>query len=94
LDILLTIFGLPALAATVTALLIALVCRRGLPLQLGQRLLPLAAAAGFFLGYVLLPRDWAPLLPQHSWHWLPYLAIAAAVAAAAGPPPRTGTFTT
>jgi len=36
------------------------------------------AAAGMMLGYVLLP-DWAPLTPERHWHWLAYLAAAAAV---------------
>jgi hypothetical protein len=90
-DLLATIFGLPAIAAAAMALTTALVIPRVLPSALAQRAaLPLAKAAAFFAGYALLPRDWAPLVPQHSWHWLPYLALAAAVAAAAWPSTTAG----
>ena len=36
------------------------------------------SAAGFFVGYALLP-DWAPLTPRLYWHWLPYVACATAI---------------
>ncbi len=40
-----------------------------------------AAGAGVFLGYVLLP-DWAVLLPERHWQWLPYVGVAAAAVSA------------
>jgi hypothetical protein len=39
----------------------------------------LALAGGFFAGYVALRSE--PLVPQYPWHWLPYLALLAGMAA-------------
>ncbi|MEX2176140.1 MAG: hypothetical protein WD872_17390 [Pirellulaceae bacterium] len=44
----------------------------------GRYAAAVAIAAAFGLGYVLLP-DWAALVPQRHWQWLPYLALLAAV---------------
>ena len=50
---------------------------RLLPVQFAERYsLGIALAAGFGVGYWLLP-EWAPLLPTKHWQWLPYLAAAA-----------------
>lgn len=62
------------LAAAVAS---AWLARRILPAQFTERYaLGIALAAGFFSGYWLLP-DWAPLVPEKHWQWLPYLAAAA-----------------
>jgi len=45
--------------------------------------LPCGAAAAFISAYVLLP-EWAALTPDRHWHWLPYLAAAAALVGPAG----------
>jgi hypothetical protein len=77
----LDIFGLAALVAGVTSLVVALSGARVLPPGMNERLtLPLALALGYCAGYVALPRNWAALVPQpaQSWQWLPHLAIATA----------------
>ena len=62
------------------ALLVALAARFLLPKEAARRYaLPIAFAAGFSMGYVLLPDARAPLWPQRTWHWLPYVALAAGV---------------
>lgn len=66
--------AVPPLAAAVAT---AWLFRRFLPVTFAERYaLGIALAVGFFLGYWLLP-DWAPLLPEKHWQWLPYLAAAA-----------------
>ncbi|HEY6564858.1 MAG TPA: hypothetical protein VIY86_10205 [Pirellulaceae bacterium] len=47
-----------------------------------------AFAASFVASYCVLP-DWAPLVPDRHWHWLPWLAC---VAAAVGPLATTSVF--
>jgi hypothetical protein len=62
------------LAAAVAA---AWLARATLPANIAERYsLGIALAVGFFLGYWLLP-DWAPLVPEKHWQWLPYLGAAA-----------------
>jgi len=75
----LELFGLSVLMPAVTALVAAWLSRRVLPEDAATRY-PSAVgfAAGFVTGYVLLP-DWAVLVPERHWHWLPYLAAAAAI---------------
>lgn len=79
------IFGL----ATIVALAVALAVAAG-----GMRLirwgrgsdfvLPCAVVAGFFLGYLVLPRSFAALVPQQNqpWQWLPHFAAIAAILSA------------
>jgi hypothetical protein len=45
--------------------------------------LPCGVAAAWIIAYVLLPA-WAALAPDRHWHWLPYLAAAAALVGPAG----------
>jgi len=67
----------PLAAAAATALLLA----RFAPATLAERYaLGAALAAGFAVGYWLLA-DWAPLVPEQHWHWLPYVGAAAVLAA-------------
>jgi hypothetical protein len=74
-----TVYSVAAPAAT--ALAVAWLLRLVAPATLSDRYaLPLGLAAGFFVGYWLLP-DWAPLLPLKHWHWLPWLGGAAVLAA-------------
>jgi len=42
--------------------------------------LPFAIALAYFIGYALLPRDFAAFVPQpnQSWQWLPYLGLGTA----------------
>ncbi|MEX0702073.1 MAG: hypothetical protein WD069_08250 [Planctomycetales bacterium] len=55
------------------------IARRVLPPTSSSRhAAALAFAGGFCAGYALLP-EWAPWSPSRHWHWLPYLAAAAAV---------------
>lgn len=68
------------LVAGATALVLALVGRR-LPRASSVRQ-PLALAAGYFAGHVVLLRSWTALVPQQAWDWLAYLGIAAAAAGA------------
>jgi hypothetical protein len=74
---------LTAVAPAVAALIAAVLWRRLIPAAAWseQSALPLGLAIGFFAGYWLLPDDWAPLWPNRHWQWLPYLALAAAIAA-------------
>jgi hypothetical protein len=68
----------PLAAAAATAWLLW----RLLPKSLAQRYsLAAGLAAGFAVGYFLLPDEWAPLAPVQHWHWLPYLGVAAVLAA-------------
>ena len=79
----LDIFCWQALVAGIVSLTIAWSASRFLPTIARERFsLPAAAAIGLFAGYVLLPRDSAPLLPSQSRDFLPYLALIAAVASA------------
>jgi hypothetical protein len=65
-------------APAAVALAVDWLCRL-LPARVAERIgLPGALAAGFFVGYLLLP-EWAALLPKRHWQWLPWLVIAAAV---------------
>jgi hypothetical protein len=83
--VLLGIFGLPALAALLAALVLTWLGRRFAPAdQRGAFVLPVAIALGYFAGYAVLPRSWAALLPQpnQAWQWLPYLGLFAAALAA------------
>lgn len=67
----------PLATAAATALLLARVA----PATLAERYaLGAALAAGFAVGYLLLP-DWAPLVPEQHWHWLPYVGAASVLAA-------------
>ncbi len=60
-----------------TAAAVAWSACRVLPAQFaGRYALGIALAAGFFVGYWLLP-DWAALVPTKHWQWLPYLSSAA-----------------
>lgn len=53
--------------------------RRLFPPRIGERwAAPLAVALGVMAAYALLP-DWASLVPQRHWQWLPYLGLLAAV---------------
>lgn len=59
------------------AVAIAWLARQILPVNIAERYsLGIALAVGFFTGYWLLP-EWAPLVPEKHWQWLPYLAAAA-----------------
>ncbi|MEX0717217.1 MAG: hypothetical protein WD066_11545 [Planctomycetaceae bacterium] len=65
----------PALVAAVASCL----ARRVLPAATAARHAgAFAFSAGVCAGYALLP-EWAPWIPERHWHWLPYLAIGAAV---------------
>jgi hypothetical protein len=67
--------AVPPLAAAVAT---AWLLWRLLPVNIAERYaLGIALAVGFFIGYWLLPDNWAPLVPQKHWQWLPYLAAAA-----------------
>jgi hypothetical protein len=79
-SLLFDIFGLAALAALATALVVAWIGRRlAPPDHRGAVVLPVAVAAGYFAGYAALPRSWAALVPQpnQAWQWLPYLGLLA-----------------
>jgi hypothetical protein len=73
----LEVFGPPALAAGLVAAVIAGIGPRLLPARLDTLALPLSLALGFFAGYLCLSRTTTPLWPEQSWHWLPYVALAA-----------------
>src|SRR5687768_7862698 len=54
-------------------------CRKLLPASAAERYAAaLAVGLGFFAGYALMP-EWAPLVPQRHWQWLPYLGLWAAI---------------
>jgi hypothetical protein len=87
----LEIFGPAALVAFVTALCLTWLGQRFLRAELaGRFVLPCAAAAAFFAGYLALPRSFAALVPQlgRAWIWLPYLGLVAAAGGIA--PPKFG----
>jgi hypothetical protein len=46
-----------------------------------------AAAAAVFIGYVLLP-EWAEVLPQRHWQWLPFIGVGAAAVSSLVPSSR------
>lgn len=69
-----------AAVATATAVLL----RRFLPVQLGDRLaLPVALTVGFCAGYWFLG-EWSSFVPERHRQWLPWLAILAALVALVG----------
>lgn len=68
--------AVPAATALAAAWLVRLIMPNGVAERYA---LPLGLAAGFFVGYWLLP-DWAPLSPLKHWHWLPWLAAVAVLA--------------
>lgn len=64
-------------APAAVAIMAAWLLRVALAANIRERFsLPAAWAAGFFVGYALLP-DGASLLPQRHWQWLPWLGLAA-----------------
>jgi hypothetical protein len=71
--------ALSVFAPAAAGLLVAWLCRRLLPADVGPRYsLAVGAAVGFAVGFELLP-DMSLLAPQRHWQWLPHLALAAAV---------------
>jgi hypothetical protein len=76
-------------APALIAMALVWLLRRTLPGKTEDRgLFASAAAAGVFLGYVLLP-DWAALRPERYWQWLPYVGVAAAAVSALAASSRT-----
>jgi hypothetical protein len=72
-ELLLYTFIVPMLVAAAAAWFAS----RLLPVPIAERYsLGVALAAGFGVGYWLLP-EWAHLVPTKHWQWLPYLAAAA-----------------
>jgi len=89
LDLALEIFGLAAAGALVASLAVAWMARRITPARAsGYYIAPCAVAIGFFAGYVVLPREWAALIPDPNqrWQWLPYGGLMAALFAVGCPP--------
>jgi hypothetical protein len=72
--------AVPAATALAAAWVLRLVAPAKLAKLADRYALPLGLAAGFFVGYWLLP-DWAALSPTKHWHWLPWLGGAAVLAA-------------
>jgi hypothetical protein len=73
-------FGTIVVIPAIVALVVSLGWRRLLRASVAaDAALAVGGAAGFFIGYVLLP-DWAALAPVRHWHWLPYLALVVTVA--------------
>ncbi|QDU31159.1 hypothetical protein ETAA8_63120 [Anatilimnocola aggregata] len=67
-----------AVIPAITAVIVAITLRRLLPTTIGAGCsFAVGVAAGFFVGYALLP-EWAPLVPERHWQWLPHLAFSAA----------------
>jgi hypothetical protein len=81
-------FGLAALLALVVAVAVVWLSARMWPgaAQVAQ---PIAVAAGFIAGYLLLPRSWTAMLPTstQAWTWLPWLGLLAAGLSAIGSVP-------
>ena len=68
------------LATAAAAMVTAVLLRRLLPAQLGDRLaLPVSLTFGFCAGYWFLG-EWISLVPERHRQWLPWLAILAALA--------------
>jgi len=80
----LEIFGLAAAVSLAVSFVVAWLAPR--LLGAGARAFasqPIALTVGYCAGYLILPRSWAALVPDQSWHWLPVLSMLAAVATAA-----------
>jgi len=75
-------FALYSVAApAATALGVACLLRLVAPAGLSKRFaLPLGLAAGFLVGYLILP-DRAAIVPVRHWHWLPWVGAAAVLGA-------------
>jgi hypothetical protein len=68
----------PAATALAAASLVRLIAPAGLAKRIA---LPLGLAAGFFVGYLILPDDRAAIVPVRHWHWLPWVGAAAVLGA-------------
>ena len=69
-------------APAAMALAAAWLLRVSGPVGLARRFgLPLGLAAGFFVGYLILPDDRAAIVPVRHWHWLPWVGAAAVLGA-------------
>ena len=87
------VFALYSVAApAATAVAVASLSRVVAPDWLSRRFaLPLGLAAGFFVGYVILP-EWAAIVPVRHWHWLPWVGAAAVLGAISREGVTTTTF--
>jgi len=83
------VFGLATIVAVASALVVAALGTRLIRSGRGNGfLLPCAVVIGFFAGYLMLPREFAALVPQQNrpWQWLPcFAAITAILSASLSP---------
>jgi hypothetical protein len=90
------IFGLAAIVSLAVALVVAAGGSRAARAGRSSDLVfPFAIVIGFFAGYLVLPREFAALVPQQNrpWQWLPlFVAIAAGLSASSSPLSRPGAW--
>jgi len=89
LSLALEIFGLATVVALGCSFILTWLGRKLTPAaHSGYFIPPGAVALGFFAGYAMLPRDWAPFIPGQNqpWQWLPYAGLVAAILASSFAP--------
>src|SRR3954467_236627 len=64
--------GMPAIVACVASFAAVWLLRAALPAATFDRMgLAAGASLGFFAGYVAVREEWAALVPEQPWQWLP-----------------------
>src|SRR5689334_18088213 len=74
--------GVPAIVACLVSFAAVWLLRVALPAATFDRMsLAAGASLGFFAGYVAVREEWAALVPEQPWQWLPYLGLTTAALA-------------
>src|SRR3954469_18125773 len=75
--------GVPAIVACLVSFAAVWLLRAALPAAVFDRMSVAAGTSlGFFAGYVAVREEWAALVPEQPWQWLPYLGLTTGALAA------------